>query len=178
MTYQTAINILSSGNTLWNKWRREYPDVEAFKPDLHNVDLRKAHLSEIDFHEADLTEANLQGADLHGADLREADLRHANLRGSDLSNALLQKAHLRGADLTGAKLCHANFQGADLTHADLRGTDLLDVSWTKALFEETQFDEASAFTKNLNKVNHDIPLETPEQILAKAALHAAAIAAA
>jgi len=75
MAYQKPIDILTSGNTLWNAWRQTYPDVQAFEPDLHAADLHQAHLQEIDFHEADLTEADLQHADLRGADLRAVDLR-------------------------------------------------------------------------------------------------------
>ena len=59
MTYQKPSSILASGNVLWNTWRRDYPDVQAFEPDLHAVDLHQAHLRGIDFHEADLTEADL-----------------------------------------------------------------------------------------------------------------------
>src|SRR6266851_99880 len=91
MTYQKSSSILASGNVLWNTWRRDNPDVQAFEPDLHAVDLHQAQLRGIDFHEADLTEANLQDTDLREADLRTADLRHANLRGANLSDAHLQK---------------------------------------------------------------------------------------
>lgn|GEM_PF-4802474 len=59
MTYQKPSSILASGNVLWNTWRRDYPDIQAFAPDLHTVDLHQAYLQGIDFHEADLTEADL-----------------------------------------------------------------------------------------------------------------------
>jgi len=148
MTYQKPIDILTSGNTLWNAWRQTYPDVQAFEPDLHAADLHQAQLRGIDFHEADLTEADLQQADLRGADLRAADLRHVNLRGADLSDAQLQKARLRGADLREAKLCRAQLTKADLSHADLRGADLSGADLTKALLDQTQFDEAKAFAED------------------------------
>ncbi|HCJ34047.1 MAG TPA: hypothetical protein DHV65_07070, partial [Ktedonobacter sp.] len=67
MASQSQLDLLSSGNTLWNKWRREYPDVRALEPDLHGADLHGADLRGADFHGADLTEANLQGADLRDA---------------------------------------------------------------------------------------------------------------
>jgi uncharacterized protein YjbI with pentapeptide repeats len=148
MSYQKPSSILTSGNTLWNTWRQTYPDVQAFEPDLHGVDLHQAQLRGIDFHAADLTEADLQQADLRGADLREADLRHANLRGADLSDANLQKARVRGADLRDAKLCRARLTRADLSNADLRGADLSGADLTKALLDQTQFDEAKVFTED------------------------------
>jgi hypothetical protein len=50
MTYQKPSSILASGSVLWNTWRRDFPDVQAFEPDLHAVDLHQAHLQGIDFH--------------------------------------------------------------------------------------------------------------------------------
>ena len=60
MVSQKQVDLLLSGATRWNTWRKSYPDVQAFEPDLH--------------------EANLQGASLRGVDLREADLTGANLQ--------------------------------------------------------------------------------------------------
>lgn len=144
MAYQKPLGILTSGNTLWNTWRQTYPDVQAFEPDLHGVDLSQRQLRGIDFHAVDLTEADLQLADLREADLRGADLRHANLRGANLSDANLQNAHVRGADLRGAKLCRSNLRGADLSHADLRGADILGADWEKAMLDEARFDEIAS----------------------------------
>lgn len=154
MTYHNPASILASGTMVWNTWRRDYPDVQAFEPNLHAVDLRHAQLQGIDFHEADLTEADLQGADLRGADLRSADLRHANLRGADLSDAHLQKAHLHGADLSQAKLCRANLQRADLSNADMRGADLSHANMEKTNLDQAQFAEGSASPHAPRKVNH------------------------
>jgi len=173
MTYQKPSGILASGNTVWNTWRRDFPDVQAFEPDLHAVDLHQAHLQGIDFHEADLTEANLRNVDLRGANLRAADLRHTNLQGADLSDAHLQKAHLRGADLRHAKLCRAHLQGADLSNADLRGADLTGADFKKALLDQTQFTEVPMPTQAFNAVDHDAHLEREEQRVADVALHAA-----
>jgi uncharacterized protein YjbI with pentapeptide repeats len=92
MTYQKPSSILASGNVLWNTWRRDYPDIQAFAPDLHAVDLHKAHLQGIDFHEADLRDAKLCRADLQGADLSHADVRGADLSGANVKKALLDQA--------------------------------------------------------------------------------------
>ena len=92
MASQKNLDLLLSGKTLWNTWRRDHSELQAFEPDLHIADLHRADLRGIDFHGADLTEANLQEADLRGADLREADLRHADLRGANLSTATAANA--------------------------------------------------------------------------------------
>ena len=55
MASQNPLELLSSGKTLWDKWRREYPDVQAAEPDLHGADLHGADLRRADLHGADLT---------------------------------------------------------------------------------------------------------------------------
>jgi uncharacterized protein YjbI with pentapeptide repeats len=62
MAYQKPVDMLASGNTLWNIWRQASADVQAFEPDLHG---------------ADLSHADLRGADLSGADLHKALLDQA-----------------------------------------------------------------------------------------------------
>lgn len=156
MAYQKPSSILVAGSTVWNAWRQDNADVQAFEPDLHAVDLHQANLQGIDFHEADLTEANLQGADLRGADLRAADLRHANLRGADLSDTQLQKAHLHGADLRDAKLCNANLQWADLSNADLRDADLSGADMEKANLDHARFATTHASANDQNEIDHVI----------------------
>jgi uncharacterized protein YjbI with pentapeptide repeats len=64
MSRQKTLDLLATGKTPWNRWRRENAEVQAFEPDLHGADLHG-----MDLHEADLTEANLQDADLREADL-------------------------------------------------------------------------------------------------------------
>ena len=81
MASQKHLDLLSSGKTLWNKWRQEYADVQALEPDLHEADLRGADLQGVDLNGVDLTEANLQGANL-----READLRDCLLYTSDAAD--------------------------------------------------------------------------------------------
>ena len=48
MTYHNPASILASGTIVWDTWRRDYPDVQAFEPNLHAVDLRHAQLQGID----------------------------------------------------------------------------------------------------------------------------------
>ena len=88
------LDLLSSGKTLWNTWRREYADEQALEPDLHEADLHGADLRGVDFFGVDLTEANLQGADLRGADLEGAMLSKAIF-----DEALVSRVGPGGADL-------------------------------------------------------------------------------
>ena len=55
MANQKQLDLLSSGKTLWGKWRRAYPDVQAVEPDLHGADLHGVDLHGVDLHGADLT---------------------------------------------------------------------------------------------------------------------------
>ena len=62
--------------------------------------------------------------------------------------------------------CRANLLGADFSGADLK----------KAMLDQTQFDEAKAFTEDINEMDLDKRLEAQEQRLASVALYAAAAA--
>jgi len=143
MSRQKTLDLLSTKKTLWNRWRRENAELQAFEPDLH---------------EADLTEANLQGADLQKADLRETDLRHAHLQNANLSDANLLKARLHGADLRGAILCRTNLKGADLSNTDLRGADL-----DGAILDKANFKEANVSSRDLGEADPNKPLTAKER---------------
>ena len=90
------------------------------------ADLKGANLVGANLSGADLVGANLEDADLVGANLEGAFLWGANLKGANLYNANLQGANLWGANLVGANLWGANLKGADLAGADLKGANLKD----------------------------------------------------
>ncbi|GER89087.1 hypothetical protein KDW_32490 [Dictyobacter vulcani] len=148
MRSQKQRDLLLSGKKLWNAWRKEFPDVQAVEPALHEADLHGMDLRNFDLHGADLTEANLQEVDLRGADLCGADLRGANLSGANLSGVNLSEAHLRWADLRNAMLGYADLSRADLSHADLRGAFL-----EGALLRNAHFDEVNLSGVDLSKVD-------------------------
>ncbi len=93
--------------------------VKGERPDLTDVDLRRANL-----RGASLTGADLGSVNLFRADLRNADLTDTNLEGVTLFRADLTNADLTGADLTDADLNFATLTGADLTGANLTGANL------------------------------------------------------
>src|SRR5258708_34165807 len=94
MASQKHLDLLLSGKTLWDNWRRANPDVQAVEPDLHTGDLHGADLRGADLHAADLTEANLQGTDLPEPALDEADIPNADLRRRGLRDATLLQTHI------------------------------------------------------------------------------------
>lgn len=121
MANQQHLDILKQGVDVWNKWRKEHPEV---RPDLSKADL----------FISDLTWANLQGADISGATLVYTRLNHA-----DLSYAELNTANLTGATLGEAKLKGTDFSGADLRQVNLREIDLTEAKLWKANLSEVNF---------------------------------------
>jgi hypothetical protein len=91
------LKILKQGVEVWNRLRRDYPDV---LPDLKD---------------ADLGHADLRGADLGHADLSHTILSDADLIGATLYFADLSGADLSGADFTSARLGHTAFADNDLS---------------------------------------------------------------
>jgi len=103
------VKIFKEGIPIWNKWRREHPEII---PDLRWSDLRWS----------DLSGSNLSGSNLRGSDLRGSDLSGSNLRGSDLRGSNLRWSNLRGSDLSGS-----NLRWSDLRGSDLSGTSVIEV---------------------------------------------------
>lgn len=96
MANQEHLDILNQGVDVWNKWRKENPEITP------------------DFSWASLTDANLIGADLTGANLINAQLHLANLFMADLIGADLTEAFLSMSNLTWANLTKANLTNAVL----------------------------------------------------------------
>ena len=113
---------------------RKSPDRESMNvpavTDLHDIDLRGAHIIGADLRNVRLTGAHLEGAWLESVDLSGADLSFATLGVSDPVEgaASLTKVKLRGAALGHADLrwvtFDADLEQAILQQADLTGADL------------------------------------------------------
>jgi uncharacterized protein YjbI with pentapeptide repeats len=131
MANYNHIKILKQGVTVWNKWRKDHPEIT---PDLSKTNLRSAGCLDI----ADLSRANLREVDLgqtymFGIFLANADLFRANLTDADLSRVNLEGANLTDADLSGADLEGANLRNACLTGANLRNANLAEAKVTTEL---------------------------------------------
>lgn len=114
------LEILGQGVEVWNKWRKENPNI---RPDLSQADLRDMDLRNVDLSQAHLPLANLTGLDLSGATFIMANLNGAFLSGVDL----------RGVDLRKARFIHAYLTEADLSGANLRGAILIDANLWRAI---------------------------------------------
>ena len=89
----------------------------------------------LDLFRADLSDQDLRNVYLFKANLIEAKLNGANLGEANLGEADLGKADLGKADLRGAKLVQANLWRANLGEANLGETDLRAANLTKAVLE-------------------------------------------
>lgn len=134
MANQEHLDILKQGVKIWNRWRKEHPEIQ---PDLKGADFTNANLSEALLSNTNLSEANLSrinlnftflykanlsGANLHGASFYKAVLVQANLSNADLDDVDFSDAGLSGANLSGANLTFTNFNHASLKKADLSQT--------------------------------------------------------
>jgi hypothetical protein len=109
---------------------------------LYAADLSDASLIGADLSDASLIGTGLPGADLDGADLSGADLYAANLSGANLSGTDLSDTSLTLADLSDARLIGANLSGTDLSEADLSGTDLSEANLVGVRFWVAKTEEA------------------------------------
>ncbi|HSF82086.1 MAG TPA: toll/interleukin-1 receptor domain-containing protein [Anaerolineales bacterium] len=170
MANEEHLAILSQGVEIWNKWRRDNPDIQ---PDLSEADLIRANLFQINLFLADLSNAKLNRANLKKANLveahltfahltnavlTEADLTMAKLYGADLTMADLGLADLRWVDLRSANLYQANLAGARLIEANLsftnlRGAKFQDSTTGKTVFAEVDLSQVSG----LETVKHQAP---------------------
>jgi uncharacterized protein YjbI with pentapeptide repeats len=163
MANEEHLAILRQGAKIWNVWREENRRSE---PDLLEVVLRGANLSELNLdganlRRADLGGANLRrtslrwakltGADLSKTDLSEATLREADLFKADLRGANLSRAYLPAAYLSRAKLAKACLAKASLAKATLRGADLREADLSEATLLGVTLSEADLRGANLSR---------------------------
>jgi len=160
MANEEQLAILRQGVEVWNKWRKEYPNVEVDlrKANLRGADLMEASLLRADLMEADLSVANLGRANLRIANLSRTNLRQANLiradlGGANLSGADLREAYLFEAELSGADLSEANLSEANLIHAALRGANLSRADLRRADLIHADLMEASLISAELTGAN-------------------------
>src|ERR1044071_3589398 len=107
MANKQHLDILKQGVEVWNKWRKENPEI---RPDLGGIDLGGTGLIEANLSGATLIRAYIDGADLSGADLYEA-----HLSGATLIGAKLMGTHLRDANLAYARIGRTIFTNTDLS---------------------------------------------------------------
>ena len=130
MANQEHLEIIKQSVSMWNKWRKENPEI---RPDLTYADLNEMDLSGADLKGAFLIKTDLASADLSHAKLSYAQLSDATLSRASLTETNLFRADLAYADLAFANLINANLMGTNLTDANLVGANLnyATMGWTK-----------------------------------------------
>ena len=107
--------------------------------------LRCASLNRSSFHDMDLRKADLSNSYLNYASFHNIDLRGADLSNSNLNYASFHNVNLRDANLCNCKLNYASFHNVNLRDADLRYSYL----------NYAIFDEADLSCVNLSNANLD-----------------------
>ena len=109
-----------SGEDIASQLRDAQLVTSSGKPNLEDVNLSQALLSDSDFSDTSLFSANLSRSLLWRTHLDNAQLFYANL-----SQAMLQEAYLTGADLTFAQLGQANLANCKLAGTKIADADLV-----------------------------------------------------
>ena len=120
MVVQRHYNTLKEGRDVWNKWRKEHPEI---LPDLRNADLHEYKLDHIDLRRTNLDGANLRNANLSSALLDGASFYQADLSGAKLRNAVLHKTCFKETILQ-----HTNFHEAFLQDTMFLRVDLSETT--------------------------------------------------
>jgi hypothetical protein len=177
MANQEHLAIFKQGVEVWNKWRKEHPNIrpdlskigliEAFHIQHHHHDLRselekydqngvilqlvqqlfKEEKQEI-LSQINLWEVDLSRTDLSGASFSEVDLSGGRLDEANLNGVNFEKVNLSEASLISANLS-GNFSNANLHRADLSGARLIGVDLSGASIIDTNLIGTSLIGTNL-----------------------------
>ncbi|MEP5732382.1 MAG: pentapeptide repeat-containing protein [Sulfitobacter sp.] len=113
----------------------------------------------------DLAEINMQGARLTNIELKDANLIRAKLQGANLSWADLQGAILLRARLQGANLLRAQLQGADLLRAQFDAdTSFTAATLRGAAVKEVDFTNVPQIGPHLDTLFGDSTTQLPKGI--------------
>jgi hypothetical protein len=116
MVDQGHLKKLNEGVNVWNKWRKEHPEI---LPDLRNASLHGKSFAEIDFRHTNLDNVDLSYANLCSASLKSASLCQTNLSGAKLRNAFLYRTCFKETILQ-----HTDFHKASLLETAFLNVDL------------------------------------------------------
>lgn len=151
------VEILKQGVEVWNKWRKDNPNIkldlrgtDLSAKFLNNINLSGTDLSETNMYEASLAWSNFDGANLINSNLSEANFSLASFIGANVSGANLLLANLFMANLEGS-----NFSKADLTGANLSITSVKNCNFNGSIFGSTTLSYINlGHVKNLDKARH------------------------
>jgi len=167
MANEEQLEILAKGVDVWNKWRKENPDIAIDLSDvvlrgdnLSRINFSRANLTAVDFTEINLTKANLIEAKLGASfdgDPGNADQQHWGWGEASviLARANLEEADLRLADLSRANLAQVNLSRTNLVLANLSGAYLGGSDFWGAGLNNTMFGGSNlSNVKGLEDVDH------------------------
>lgn len=180
MPSKKHLDILDKGVKAWNKWRKEYPEIQPNLSrsklidlkldgvDFRNTNLKDANLSYSEFLDADFSNAlllyanfqhtNLARAKFVNANLSYANLYRSNLGLTDLEDAILKGAYASKADFLSTWLVNSNLTEVDLVGARFESVFLLDTNFKKAVIGYTLFADCDlSEARNLDTVKHLSP---------------------
>jgi len=132
---------------------------------LNGINLKGTDLSETDLSKIHLTGANLTNANLTGANLDEVNFSKAVLRGANLAlstdspstgsligaNLSVASCYMHGINLRGRNLIGVNLQGKHLTEACLRDADLSEANLMAADLSKADLSYTNLSKANLRK---------------------------
>ena len=144
------LEIIKNGNTVWNDWRINHPEI---MPDLWGADFSGIDLIGIDLSGCDITEGQFVDANLTGAHLFSSNLTCANFRRATLWNTNFENARLPMADFREANLRDAHFKGADLSEANLSGAVLVGTNFDNAILRGCNVYGCSCWNVNLSEAD-------------------------
>lgn len=166
------LKILNQGVDIWNRWRKDKPDVV---PDLRSSDLSHVEFDNINLSHSLLNKAVLNGAQLDDSDISYADLSEADLTGSHLTGACLTGSNCSRADFTsaclinakandaifqeacflGSYLIGADFSDSDLARANLDCVQAIDTLFCRAVFTGACISAWNPYNADLEGVECD-----------------------
>lgn len=141
MENQEHRDILKQGVEIWNKWRKEHPDVE---PDLSfgvfiRTDLSRANFKSTLLHRATFTGEAPLGYDFLKGDflMAQESLCNIDLSGANLRGAYFYQTNLDEADFSYASVAQTIFRNIDLRQ--LKGLDKIRFSLPSSIDIETVY---------------------------------------
>lgn len=148
------LNILKQGAEIWNKWRKDNPEIS---PDLSSADLAKLDLSEVNFSNTNFDNATLTEWKVINCNFDKAVLTKIRAQGTYWRNATLSRTEISGdftvsnfyiADFTGAKVHNCGFPLSELRYLRLNHTNFA------AYFGDTDLNSWTIINSDLSGIQN------------------------
>lgn len=177
MANQEHLSILKKGVYIWNKWRKENPDItpDLTKADLSGYDFgmvsdeeyeaackglledpelrgKPRNLTYVDFSRANLEHTNFEDVDCYRAVFYGTNLTDAAFSEINLEGANFETSYLEDTNFVNSNLCRANLRNARI-NAYLSGVILVEADLRKAKFIRSYLENVSLRGANIEGTN-------------------------